>query len=118
MLKKFAVSFLTVAFLALGAGTCLAAPDPAKLAELKALNQQMFTLKKQMVDKQLEAGILDQDKAAKIKAAIEKRQKQIEEDFANGQYTGLGKKHGHGFGKGCNRNAQDTSKTNPSPSTM
>ncbi|WP_407305599.1 DUF2680 domain-containing protein [Desulfosporosinus sp. SB140] len=116
MLKKFAVSFLTVAFLALGAGTCLAAPDPAKLDELKALNQQMFTLKKQMVDKQLEAGILDQEKAAKIKSFIEKRQKQVEEDFAKGQYTGFGKKHGHGSDKGCKRNTQDTPKTNPSPS--
>ena len=34
MLKKFAVSLLTLSFLALSAGTCLAAPDPAKLDEL------------------------------------------------------------------------------------
>ncbi|MGC7871231.1 DUF2680 domain-containing protein [Desulfosporosinus sp. SYSU MS00001] len=105
MLRKFAVTSLTVAFLAFGAGTCLAAPDPAKLDELKALNQQMFTLKKQMVDKQLEAGLLDQEKAAKIKTFIEERQKQVEDDFAKGQYSGFGKKHGHGF-----------SKTSPSPS--
>ncbi|AFM39336.1 Protein of unknown function (DUF2680) [Desulfosporosinus acidiphilus SJ4] len=118
MLKKFAVGSLTLAFLALGAGTCLAAPDPAQLNELKALNQQMFTLKKQMVDKQLEAGLLDQEKAAKIKTFIEARQKQIEEDFAKGQYSGFGKKHGHGFNKGCPRNAQDAPKASPSPSNI
>ena len=116
MLKKFAVSLLTLAFLTLGAGTSLAAPDPAKLDELKALNQQMFTLKKQMVDKQFEAGLLDKEKAAKIKTFIEKRQKQMEEDFAKGQYTGFGKKHGQGFDKGCKRKAQDAPQTSPSPS--
>ncbi|KGP75822.1 hypothetical protein JT05_08385 [Desulfosporosinus sp. Tol-M] len=116
MSKKFAVSLLTFAFLALSAGTSLAAPDPAKLDELKALNQQMYTLKKQMVDKQLEAGLLDQEKSAKIKTFIEKRQQQIEEDFAKGQYTGFGKKHGQGFNKECKRKAQDSPTTSPSPS--
>ena len=116
MLKKFAVSLLTLSFLALSAGTSLAAPDPAKLDELKALNQQMFTLKKQMVDKQLDAGLLDQEKATKIKTSIEERQKQMEADFAKGQYTGFGKKHGQGFDKGCKRKAPDAPKTSPSPS--
>lgn len=114
MLKKFAVSALTVAFLALGAGTCLAAPDPAKLNELKALNQQMYTLKKQMVDKQVEAGILDQAKGDKMKSFIDARQKQIEEDFAKGEYSGFGKKHGHGKG-GC-PHSQTAPQAAPSPS--
>ena len=116
MSKKFTVSLLTLAFLVFGAGTSLAAPDPAQLDELKALNQQMYTLKMQMVDKQLEAGLLDQEKSAKIKAFIEKRQKQIEEDFAKGQYTGFGKKHGQGFDRGCKFKAQDSPQTSPSPS--
>ncbi|MGI6120453.1 MAG: DUF2680 domain-containing protein [Desulfosporosinus sp.] len=115
MLKKLTVSLLTLAFLTFGAGTSLAAPDPAKLDELKTLNQQMYTLKKQIVDKQLEAGLIDQEKSAKIKGFIEKRQKQMEEDFANGQYTGFGKKNGHGFDKGCKHKAQDSSNS-PSPS--
>lgn len=115
MLKKFTVSLLTLAFLALSAGTCLAAPDPAKLGELKALHQQMYTLKKQMVDKQLEAGLIDQEKSDKIKAFIDKRQQQIEEDFAKGQYTGFGKKPGRDHDKGCKHNAPDSPKTSPSP---
>lgn len=69
-----------------------------------------------MVDKQLEAGLLDQEKSAKIKAFIEKRQKQMEEDFANGQYTGFGKKHGHGFDKECKHKAPSSPQTSPSPS--
>ncbi|WP_425806000.1 DUF2680 domain-containing protein [Desulfitobacterium sp. Sab5] len=116
MLRKFAVSLLTLAFLTLSAGTALAAPDSAKLDELKALNQQMFTLKKQMVDKQAEAGLLDKEKAAQIKTFIEKRQKQMEEDFAKGEYTGLGKKHGHGCKKEGQYESKDLPQTNPSPS--
>ncbi|MEA4902698.1 DUF2680 domain-containing protein [Desulfitobacterium sp.] len=93
MLKKFAVSLLTLAFLTFGAGTCLAAPTATQIDELKALNQQMFTLKKEIVDKQLEAGLIDKEKAADIKTHIDKHQKKMEENFANGQYTGFGKKH-------------------------
>lgn len=81
MLKKFAVSLLTLAFLSLGAGSAFgataAAPDPAKLAELKALHQQMVELKVQMLDKQVEAGILEKEKAAEIKAKIEHHQKRL-----------------------------------------
>lgn len=116
MFKKFAVSLLTLAFLTLGAGTCLAAPNAAQIDELKALNQQMFTLKKQMVDKQLEAGLIDKEKAANIKTFIDKRQKQMEENFANGQYTGFGKKHGQGFDKDCKHKALNTPQMSPSPS--
>lgn len=116
MLKKFAVSLLTLAFLTLGAGTALAAPTAAQIDELKALNQQMFTLKKQMVDKQLEAGLIDKEKAANIKTFIDKRQKQMEENFANGQYTGFGMKHGKGFDKDCKYKAQNAPQTSPSPS--
>lgn len=114
MLKKFTVSLLTLVFLALSAGTCLAAPDPAKLDELKALHQQMYTLKKQIVDKQLEAGLIDQEKSDKIKSFIDKRQQQIEEDFAQGQYTGFGKKPGRDHDGGKHK-APDSPKTSPSP---
>lgn len=116
MFRKLAISLLTLAFLALSAGTAFAAPDSAKLDELKALNQQMFTLKKQMVDKQVEAGLLDQEKATQIKTFIEKRQKQMEEDFAKGDYTGFVKKHGHGCKKEGQYKAKDVPQTNPSPS--
>ncbi|SHN68296.1 DUF2680 domain-containing protein [Desulfitobacterium chlororespirans] len=96
MLKKFAVSLLTLAFLTFGAGAAFGAtttaPDPAKLAEIKALHQQMVELKVQMIDKKVEAGILEKEKAEKIKDAIKERQKKVEEDLANGKVD-FGKKH-------------------------
>jgi len=95
LLKKFAASLLTVAFLTLGAGSAFGATtvDPAKVQELKALHQQMYELKVQMIDKRVEAGILEQEKATKIKESMQKHQKQVEEDLANGKYD-FGKKHG------------------------
>lgn len=107
MLKKFTVGLLTLAFLTLGAGTSLAAPNATQIEELKSINQQMFTLKNELVEKQLEAGLIDEDKAANMKIFIDKHQKQMEENFAKGQYTGFGKKHGQGFDKDCKRKAQN-----------
>ncbi|AGA70800.1 Protein of unknown function (DUF2680) [Desulfitobacterium dichloroeliminans LMG P-21439] len=119
MLKKFAVSLLTLAFLSLGAGSAFgataAAPDPAKLAELKALHQQMVELKVQMLDKQVEAGILEKEKAAEIKAKIEHHQKKVEEDLANGKYD-FGKRH-HKDGVKKSEGDQKTSDTKSSSST-
>lgn len=119
MLKKFAVSLLTVAFLALGAGTSFAAPDPAKLDELKALHQQMYELRLQMIDKRVEAGLLEKEKAERFKESLENYQKQFEEDWAKGKYsgTGFGKKHGKDCDKKSKRDAQAVPKTKSSPST-
>ncbi|AFM02329.1 MULTISPECIES: DUF2680 domain-containing protein [Desulfitobacterium] len=112
MLKKLAVSLLTLAFLTFGAGTAFGAtttaPDPAKLAEIKALHQQMVELKVQMIDKKVEAGILEKEKAEKIKEAIKERQKKVEEDLANGKVD-FGKKH-H---KDCDKKPKGDSKETP-----
>lgn len=116
MLKKFAASLLTLAFLTFGAGAAFGAtttaPDPAKLAEIKALHQQMVELKVQMIDKQVEAGILEKNKAEKIKDAIKERQKKVEEDLANGKID-FGKKH-H---KDCDKKPKGDLKETPDTKT-
>jgi hypothetical protein len=116
MLKKFAVSLLTLAFLTLGAGPAFGAPDAAKLAELKTLHQQMYELKIQMIDKRVEAGLLEKDKAAQFKASMERHQKQFEEDWAKGEYN-FGKKHGKNCDKKFKGNSQSAPETKSSPST-
>lgn len=118
MLKKFAVSLLTLAFLTFGAGAAFGAtiPDPVKLQELKALHQQMYELRVQMIDKQVEAGLLENERATRIKESMEKHQKQVEEDMAKGKYD-FGKKHGKDCDKKAKRNHQTTPDTKPSPGT-
>ncbi len=100
MLKKFAVSLLTLAFLTLGAGSAFGAttPDPAKLQELKALHQQMYELRVQMINKKVEAGLIDEGKAAKIKESMETHKKKADEDMANGK-SDFWEKHG----RDCNK---------------
>lgn len=107
MLKKFAVSLLTLAFLTLGAGSAFGAttPDPAKLQELKALHQQMYELRVQMIDKRVEAGLLEKEKATKIKESMESHKKKADEDMANGKYD-FGKKHGKDCGKKFKNNLE------------
>jgi len=89
LLKKLAISLLTLAFLTFGAspafGETTTSPDPAKLAEIKALHQQMVELKLQIIEKKVEAGILEKEKAEKIKEAIKERQRKVEEDLAKGK---------------------------------
>lgn len=95
MLKKFAISLLTLAFLTFGSGAAFGATtpiDPAKIAEFKALHQQMVELKLEMIDKQVEAGILEGEKAEKIKEGIKERQKKVEEDLDKGKLD-FGKKY-------------------------
>jgi len=109
LLKKFAVSLLTLAFLTFGAGAAFGAttPDPAKLQELKVLHQQMYDLRVQMIDKRVEAGLLEKEKAIKIKESMENHKKKAEEDMANGKYD-FGKKHGKDCDKKADRNHQTT----------
>lgn len=116
MLKKFVVSLLTLAFLTLGAGTALGAPDPAKLEELKVLHKQMYELRVQIIDKRVEAGLLDKEKATQFKEVMERHQKKFEEDMAKGEYN-FGKKHGKDCKKNLKRNSQSAPDTKSSPST-
>ncbi|WP_459931622.1 DUF2680 domain-containing protein [Desulfosporosinus burensis] len=63
-------------------------------------------MKVQIIDKKVEAGILDQTKADKIKKAVQERQQRMEQDIEKGEFHG-----GFGHKKGCDRIHSDS----PSP---
>lgn len=104
-MRKLAASILALALLVLSAVPALGAVDQEKLKEIKALTQQMNSIKVQIIDKEVEAGILDQTKADKIKKAVQERQKRIEQDIDKGEFHGLGHK------KGCGRKNSEAQKT-------
>ncbi|SPF52958.1 conserved exported hypothetical protein (DUF2680 family) [Candidatus Desulfosporosinus infrequens] len=95
-MRRLAASILALAWLVLSAVPALGAVDQGKLNEIKALTQQMSNIKAQIVDKEVEAGILDQTKAGKIKNAMQERQQRIEQDIDKGEFHGLGYKKGCG----------------------
>jgi len=104
-LRRLAASILALALLVLSATPVFGAVDQGKLKEIKALNQQMYSIKAQIIDKEVEAGILDQAKAEKIKNAMQERQQRIEQDIDKGEF------HGFGYKKGCCRKSSDAQKT-------
>lgn len=97
MKKKLAVGVLSAVLLVGGATAVFGADavDSAKLDEIKNLTKQMFGIQQQIVDKELEAGLITQEQADAAKNAIENRQQQSETDLANGKAPMFGKgKHG------------------------
>jgi len=105
-MRRLAASFLAIALLVLSAVPAFGAVDQGKLNEIKALTQQMNSIKTQIIDKEVEAGILDQTKAEKIKNAMQKRQQRIEQEIDKGEFHGFGHKKGYGH---------KPSKDSPSP---
>lgn len=105
-MRRLAASILALAVLVLSAVPAFGAVDQSKLNEIKALTQQMNSIKTQIIDKEVEAGILDQTKAEKIKKVMQERQQKIEEDIDKGEF------HGFGHKKGC---GSKHSKDSPSP---
>ena len=105
-MRKLVASILALAMLVLGTVPALGAVDQSKLTEIKTLTQQMTSIKTQIIDKEVEAGILDQTKAGKIKNAIQERQQRIEQDIDKGEF------HGFKHKKGCDRKLSNDS---PSP---
>ena len=95
-MRKLAASILTSALLVLSAVPAYGAVDQAKLKEIIPLTQQMYTIKAQIIDKQVEAGVMDQAKADKIKSHMQKRQQTIEQEIGKGEFTGLRHKRGCG----------------------
>ncbi|EGW36320.1 DUF2680 domain-containing protein [Desulfosporosinus sp. OT] len=102
-MRKLAVSILALALLVLSAVPAFGAVDQAKLKEIKALTQQMYTIKAQIVDKEVEAGVLDQTKAEKIKNAMQERQQKIQQDIDKGEF------HGFKHKKSCGRKPSNDS---------
>jgi predicted PurR-regulated permease PerM len=93
-MRKLAATLLALVLLVLGAVPAFGAVDQSKVKEIKPLTQQMNSIKAQIIDKEVEAGILDQTKADKIKNAMQERQQKIEQDIDNGEFKGLGHKKG------------------------
>lgn len=90
MKKKLAVGILSVALLALGATAAFGATDSSKLGEIKDLYHQMFSIQKQIVDKEVEAGLITQDQATTYKNAIDQRSVLHDQAIDNGQVFGPG----------------------------
>ena len=95
-MRRLAASILALALLVLSAVPAFGAVDQGKLKEIKALTQQMYSIKAQIVDKKVEAGILDQTKAKKIKNALQERQQKVEQDIDKGEFHGFEHKKGCG----------------------
>ncbi|KGK89641.1 hypothetical protein DP73_09915 [Desulfosporosinus sp. HMP52] len=95
MKKKLVVGVLSAVLLAGGATAVFAATDSAKLAEIKSLTQQMFEIRKQIVDKELEAGLMTAEQAETMKEFIDKRQEASDNALAEGKVfgPGMGGKH-------------------------
>ena len=104
-MRRLAASILALALLVLSAVPALGAVDQSKLNEIKVLTQQMNIIKAQIIDKEVEAGILDQTKAEKIKEAMQERQQKIEQDIEKGEF------HGFRHKKGCGSKHSNAQKT-------
>lgn len=102
MKKKLAVGVLSVVLLVGGATAAFGATDPDKLAEIKAMTQEIFGLQTKIVDKQLEADLITPEKADAMKKFIEQRQQFSDQAIAEGKVfsPGMG-----GKGKGMRGDA-------------
>lgn len=112
MKKKLAVGLLSAALLVGGATAAFAATDTSKLGDIKVLYQKMFSIQKQIVDKEAEAGAITSDQATSMKSAIDQRAQFQDQALDNGQVfgpgTGMGMGMRGGFGPGLNNGQAPT----------
>jgi|GEM_PF-642951 len=90
MKKKLAVGILSAVLLVGGATAAFGASDSAKLDEIKSLTQQMFGIQKQIVDKEVEAGLRTAEQAETMKKFIDERQEVHEQAISEGKVLGPG----------------------------
>jgi len=90
MKKKLAVGILSAVLLVGGATATFAATDSAKLDEIKSLTQQMFGIQKQIVDKEVEAGLRTAEQAETMKKYLDERQDMHEQAISEGKVLGPG----------------------------
>jgi len=90
MKKKLAAGVLSAVLLVGGSTAAFAATDFSKLAEIKSLTQQMFGIHKQIVNKEVEAGLITRQQADIMNSNIDQRQQYSEQALANGQVFGPG----------------------------
>lgn len=102
MKKGLIVGVLSAALLVGGATAAFGATDSVKLDEIKGLTQQMFGIQKQIVDKEVEAGLRTAEQADKVKEFIDKQRQAHEQALENGEAFGHGmgsKRMGDNFKK-------------------
>lgn len=90
MKKRLIVGVLSAVLLVGGATTVFGATDSAKLDEIKSLTQQMFSIQKQIVDKEVEAGLRTAEQADTMKKFIDQRQEVREQAITDGKVFGPG----------------------------
>ncbi|HUX79203.1 MAG TPA: DUF2680 domain-containing protein [Alphaproteobacteria bacterium] len=94
MKKKLAAGVLSVVLVVGGATVAFGATNPDKLSEIKALTQQMFGIQKQIVDKEVAAGLKTSEQADAMKKFIDKRQQSSDQALADGKVFGPGMRKG------------------------
>lgn len=100
MKKMLLIGVISAALLVGGATTVLGAADNESLSEIKSLYSEMFSIQKQIVDKQVDAGTITQEQADTIKEAIDQREEYNNQAVDNGQVYGPGYGPGYGMGMG------------------
>jgi len=85
MRKKLVVGVLSAVLLVGGATSVFGASDSAKLDEIMSLTQEMFGIQKQIVDKEVEAGLRTAEQADTMKKFIDERQLAREQAIADGK---------------------------------
>lgn len=98
MSKKVLIAIAVVVLMALAVPTAYAAISDKQKDDIKAIYKEMFSLRKQMVDKYVEAGEITKDEGDAWKARIDTAEKNRE---ANGYAPGPGYGRGRGGGRGC-----------------
>lgn len=96
MSKKVLIAIAVVVLMALAVPTAFAAISDKQKDEIKTIYKQMFSLRKQMVDKYVEAGEITKAEGDAWKARIDTAEKNRE---ANGYAPGPG--NGRGGRGGC-----------------
>ncbi|MBS3937181.1 MAG: DUF2680 domain-containing protein [Peptococcaceae bacterium] len=105
MKKWIFVALAAVVVLALAVPSALALTD--KQQELRAMYGQMHELRLQILDKQVEAGLITADDAVAMRERMAERWESQEERFAAGDFTmGRGFMMGNGQGGGRCRQGQ------------
>jgi len=114
MKKTLIIIGALVVIMAVVVPAALAMTDPQQ-AELTALHQQMHELRLQILDKQVEAGLVKAEDAAEIRERMEqswatKLERMAEGDFAFGQGQGGGfmMRGAFGGGNGCGNGQRRT----------
>lgn len=100
MKKKLAAGLLATVLVVTGASAALGATDQSKLSDIKSLYQQIFGLQKQVIQKQVDAGIITQDQATYWQNLLDQKQKYQEQSIDNGTIPGPGGMGGFGGGYG------------------